>query len=123
MVYRALGRLEEAKELLPRVTGAASGPSDPRMVAVKARSVGLQQLVRRANRLLGEGSLVKAEGLYLQILARVPRHYTALANLGNVYGRQGKVEGRAQDDGDAAQERKCDQACALHGVLLPFRHY
>ena len=93
-IYRLLGREEEAALLLSEVVASAAPvrPPDPRLSELLRLSAGLQGLVYRANRLLEAGSLEEAETLYRQILELDPEHYTALANLGNVLGRQDRTE-------------------------------
>jgi tetratricopeptide (TPR) repeat protein len=92
MTYRELGRTTEAESLLAGLSSGEQSPTDPLLAEVARRAPGQQALVRRANDRLAAGDLDGAATLYRQVLEVDSEHYTALVNLGNLYGRQGQSE-------------------------------
>ena len=91
MVSQRLGRRQEAVEALSRFRASpeARAPADPRMDALRATLVGVQQRMRLAAQQVESGELEAAKETYREVLERDASNFGALVNLANVHGRLG----------------------------------
>ena len=91
LVAQRLGRRQHAVEAMNRFRESpeARSPADPRLDALRATLVGVQQRMRLAAAQLESGQLEAARSTYQEVLERDASNFGALVNLANVNGRLG----------------------------------